>query len=53
MNNRQTKYQQHGNENNDAVNIKQLNEVESNLQNFYSSEITKVNIHFLTNKHFF
>ena len=34
MNNRQTKYLQDGNENNDAVNIKQLNEVESNLQNF-------------------
>ena len=50
VNNRQMKYLQDGNENNDAVNIKQLNEVESNLQNFYSSEIAKVNIHFFTIK---
>ena len=34
----------------DAVNIKQLNEVDSNLQTFCSSEIAKVNIHFFTNK---
>ena len=34
MNNRQIKYLQDGNENNNAVNIKQLNEVENNLQNF-------------------
>ena len=46
MNDRQIKKLQEGNENNDAVNIKQLNEVESNLQNFHSSEIAKVNIHF-------
>ena len=46
MNNRQIKYLQDGNENNDAVNIKQLIEVGSNLQNFYSSEIAKVNINF-------
>ena len=46
MNNRQIKYLQGGNENNDAVNVKQLNAVESNRQNFYSSEIAKVNIHF-------
>ena len=34
MNNRQIKYLQDGNENNNAVNIKQLNELENNLQNF-------------------
>ena len=34
MNNRQIKDLQDGNENNNAVNIKQLSEVENNLQNF-------------------
>ena len=50
MNNRQIKYLQDGNENNDAVYVKQLNELESTLENFYSSEIAKVNIYFFTNK---
>ena len=45
MNNRQIKYLQDGNENNDAVNVKQLNELESTLENFYSSELAKVNIY--------
>ena len=50
INNRQIKYLQDGNENNDAVYVKQLNELESTLENFYSSEIAKVNIYFFTNK---
>ena len=50
MNNRQIKYLQDGNENNDVVYVKQLNELESTLENFYSSEIAKVNIYFFTNK---
>ena len=45
MNNRQIKYLQDGNKNNDAVN-KQLDEVETNHQNFFSSEIGNVNIIF-------
>ena len=46
MDSRQIKYLQDGNENNDAVNVKQLNELESTLRNFYSSEIAKVKIYF-------
>lgn len=39
MNNRQIKYLQDGNGNNDAVNIKPLNEVENNLQNIYCKAV--------------
>ena len=39
MGNRQIK----GNENSDAVNVKQLNEVESNIANYVDREIVKVN----------
>ena len=46
MNNRQMKYLQDGNENNDAVNIKQLNEMETNVTNYLTNEVAKVNINF-------
>ena len=43
MGNRQIKGLNDGNENSDAVNVKQLNEVESNIENYVDREIAKVN----------
>ena len=43
MGNRQIKGLSDGNENGDAVNVKQLNEVESNIANYVDGEIVKVN----------
>ena len=43
MENHQIKGLGDGNENGDAVNVKQLNEVESNAENYTNSEIVKVN----------
>ena len=43
MNNKQIKSLQDGNEDTDAVNIKQINEMENYLVNFYRNEIGKVN----------
>ena len=43
MNNRQMKNLGDGNENADAVNVKQLNEMETNITNYVTSEIRKVN----------
>ena len=42
MNNNQVKDLQDGNEDGDAVNIKQLNEFESNLVKFVNRKITEV-----------
>ena len=43
MGNRQIKGLNDGNENSDAVNVKQLNESETNVVNYVNSEIVKVN----------
>ena len=43
MGNRQIKGLSDGNENGDAVNVKQLNETEDNIANYVDGEITKVN----------
>ena len=43
MGNRQIKRLSDGNENGDAVNVKQLNEVEDNIANYVDGEIAKVN----------
>ena len=43
MNNRQIKYVGDGNENADAVNVKQLNEIETNVTNYVTGEFGKVN----------
>ena len=43
MNNRQIKNLGDGNENGDAVNVKQLNDLETNVTNYVTGEIRKVN----------
>ena len=43
MNNRQIKNVGDGNENGDAVNFKQLNEMETNITNYVTGEFGKVN----------
>ena len=43
MNNRQIKNLGDGNENSDAVNVKQLNEMETNVTNYVTGEFGKVN----------
>ena len=43
MNNRQIKNLGDGNENSDAVNVKQLNEMETNVTNYVTDEFGKVN----------
>ena len=43
MNNRQIKNVGDGNENGDVVNVKQLNEMETNVMNYVTGEIGKVN----------
>ena len=43
MNNRQIKNVGDGNENADAVNVKQLNEIETNIVNYFTGEFGKVN----------
>ena len=43
MNNKQIKKLGDGNENSDAVNVKQLNEMETNVTNYVTGEIGKVN----------
>ena len=50
MKNRQIKNVGDGNENADAVNVKQLNEVETNITNFVTSEISKENSNINDNK---
>ena len=43
MNNSQIKDLGDGNEDGDAVNVKQINEIETNVTNYVNSEIRKVN----------
>ena len=43
MNNRQIKKLGDGNENSDAVNVKQLNDLETNVTNYVTGEFGKVN----------
>ena len=43
MNNSQIKDLGYGNEDGDAVNVKQINEIETNVTNYVNSEIRKVN----------